>query len=253
METNERTGNDHHNDQPISKTELLWVAYNLGKKGLIFPGKIKRGDMAFFLHCDFESIQKAKDEIKSRKANQEEIDDESVYTFIHLQSFQRIFEFSNGKYYNVLKNELKKYYSESADESIKMQQILQAFEDGLYYPCACALAAMIEGTLGRAAQSADTRLYELIKNVSPEREHPEKDLILENLKGFISELAKSSRFVTEQEPTFLNRHWLLHGRSEKEIKKIDCLILLNALREILELIHGPSSEELNQDEKEEES
>ena len=133
---------------------------------------------------------------------------------------------------------------------MRIQQVLKAFEDGLYYPCACAVTTMIEGTLGETAKSAETSMKKLINSVSFKVNHPEKDYILNNLKGFISVLTKSLNFINDSEPTILNRHWLLHGRIKKEIRKIDCLILLNAFREILELLNGFVPEDTSCHEKE---
>ena len=48
-----------------------------------------------------------------------------------------------------------------------------------------------------------------------------------NLK-FIEQLYSSYKF-SELEPHFLNRHWLMHGRSSFEINEMDCIRLLNAI------------------------
>lgn len=37
------------------------------------------------------------------------------------------------------------------------------------------------------------------------------------------------RFENENEPPYVNRNWLLHGRSEREIQRYECIQLLNAL------------------------
>lgn len=37
------------------------------------------------------------------------------------------------------------------------------------------------------------------------------------------------RFENENEPPYVNRNWLLHGRSEREIQRYECIQLFNAL------------------------
>ena len=48
---------------------------------------------------------------------------------------------------------------------------------------------------------------------------------------FIGKLYAKSDFSAE-EPEEINRHWLLHGRSEYDISEIDCIRLINAIQSL---------------------
>lgn len=37
------------------------------------------------------------------------------------------------------------------------------------------------------------------------------------------------RFENENKPPYVNRNWLLHGRSEREIQRYECIQLSNAI------------------------
>lgn len=40
---------------------------------------------------------------------------------------------------------------------------------------------------------------------------------------------KKDTFENDQEPPYVNRNWLLHGRCDRDIERYECIQLLNAL------------------------
>ena len=64
----------------------------------------------------------------------------------------------------------------------------------------------------------------------------------------IESLSESIPF-SDDEPQKLNRHWIVHGRSTREIKPIDCIKLINCIYGVI-LIERLSSEQFQLDNKE---
>lgn len=216
------TGSDEQGD-------LLAFAYQLGSHGILFPNGVTRGEAAMLLHTIDKMI------IEKYSPSFVQLHD-SVIEECGNMLFQLVFDIDNGRIYDTLKEKLLSLTQKDYTDLDRIKQSLAAFESGLYFPCACGVLSMIEGTMGRTLGSTDTRLYFLLNQISEKSKHKEKAIILAGLKGFVSQLAKSERFNNPDEPAFINRHWLLHGRSKRSIGKYDCLRLLVAYCDILQLI-----------------
>lgn len=63
---------------------------------------------------------------------------------------------------------------------------------------------------------------------SCEQHQPIKELIWISIYNYIKVLYDKSAFE-QAEPTTVNRHWVLHGRTETAWQRIDCVRLLAAL------------------------
>ena len=149
----------------------------------------------------------------------------------------RLYEMSNGKYYEILKNTrvASKEFREDA-----IQQCFSAFEQEQYFLCTCGLLTIIEGLLAKYAQSSNTRLSSLLRKIEDKVDQGqdlEQILAVENIKGYIELLTAKSDFQNGIEPSTLNRHWILHGRSQRSVGKADCLRLFSILSLILEVSH----------------
>jgi len=57
-----------------------------------------------------------------------------------------------------------------------------------------------------------------------------------SLIGFFDRLFAAAKDFTIPEPTHINRNWLLHGMSEREVTQIDCIQLLNCLHTLVGVI-----------------
>ena len=63
-----------------------------------------------------------------------------------------------------------------------------------------------------------------------------------SLIGFLDRLFNDGEYTFEKgvEPIYINRNWLLHGRSTRIIEKYECIQLFNALS-VLEFVCGVES------------
>ena len=115
-----------------------------------------------------------------------------------------------------------------------------AFEHGKYAICADALVSAIEGILSTFWEDkANIRMMKIcqakVDELADEKEHKTKKYIWVSYNKFIRKLFEKNNFADE-EPSFINRHWLLHGRSAYEIEEIDCLRLFNAISSICMIV-----------------
>lgn len=211
--------------------------YDLGKNGFIVPYRIAREDVYNLLYeyerivikDDFYNWIKKQDIAMSR----DEFEKHAVkYIYINL------FESRNGWYYVDLKTRLRDLLKDDSTRLKRVDQTFLTYESELFFPCACALLSLIEGALGEATNSPSTKFYELLNTLAEQNKDSILNLGASNIKGFVSEIAKSANFTTDQEPNELNRHWLLHGRSRRDIWKSDCLSLFNMFEIVLELWKG---------------
>lgn len=59
--------------------------------------------------------------------------------------------------------------------------------------------------------------------------------------NFIRNLYQKSDFSAD-EPETINRHWLLHGRSDFEIDEMDCIRLFNAVQSLCLIVKAEAKE-----------
>ena len=111
----------------------------------------------------------------------------------------------------------------------------ELFQYKLYAVYAIALLAVIEGILSEYSdEKKDIRMMMVCqKMVDTFPEDASKILKYTwiSYSMFIRKIYAKSDFSAE-EPEEINRHWLLHGRSDYDISEIDCIRLINAVRSL---------------------
>lgn len=147
-------------------------------------------------------------------------------------------EFFSMNQYERLDNMVKKILESPIEAGLKklIEECKFAFENKKYAICADSLISAIEGILSTFWDNkSNTKMMQICKSkvdeLANETEHITKKYLWISYDKFIRKLYEKSDFATD-EPSFINRHWLLHGRSAYEIDEIDCLRLFNAVSSI---------------------
>lgn len=115
-----------------------------------------------------------------------------------------------------------------------------AFNTKMYAICAIALLSVIEGML---SEFSDDKKYvkmmkvcqKYVKDFSSDGSTILKHVWI-SYDQFIRKLYQKSDF-TADEPETINRHWLLHGRSDFEVEEIECMKLFNAIHSLCMVIN----------------
>lgn len=130
----------------------------------------------------------------------------------------------------------------SIRESLKklVQQCWDAFQNKLYAVCATSLLSVIEGVLSEFGDDKrDVRMMRIcqyhVDNFPPDGSTIEKHVWI-SYNTFIRNLYQKSDF-NDDEPDEINRHWLLHGRSDFEQDEIDCIRLFNAVQSLCMIVN----------------
>jgi hypothetical protein len=126
---------------------------------------------------------------------------------------------------NLLKNEKLDRWHNLID------QCFSSYNDKRYLVVVPSLITIITGLLaalqGRFQQTSDEKRF-----VSERRKQTEtasfEEILLFSVDDYVAELFKKSHF-SDSEPPFLNRHWILKGRSATEWKQADCLKLFQCI------------------------
>lgn len=111
---------------------------------------------------------------------------------------------------------------------------IKAFEKGNYDIAIDSLFSILDGTLANMLVSTETSIHKRVKSMMErsKRTLNSQGDMLRIFEKTILETAKSlgahSRFDKE-EPKNLNRHWIVHGRSNRKISKLDCIKLIRLL------------------------
>lgn len=144
--------------------------------------------------------------------------------------------------YKYFKNMIKGILEAPISEGIKkvVDECCFAFENKKYAICADSLISVIEGILSSFwDDKTNIRMMKICQakedELANEKEHLIKKYIWVSYNKFIRKLYEKNDF-TEDEPSFINRHWLLHGRSAYEIEEIDCIRLFNAVSSLCVII-----------------
>ena len=159
--------------------------------------------------------------------NGDELDDVNSFMeeFYCFDDYRNMKVMIKGIQESKIKEGLKKLLTECWD----------AFQSGMYAICATSLLSVIEGILSEFSE--DKRDVRMIKVC---QEHvdafpPDGSTIMKHVwisyNQFIRNLYKKSDFTAE-EPDDINRHWLLHGRSDFEVEEIECIRLFNAVHSL---------------------
>ncbi len=116
----------------------------------------------------------------------------------------------------------------------------QAFQTKTFAVCATSLLSVIEGILSEFSDDkTDIRMMMVCqKHVDnfPVGESTILKHVWISYNQFIRNLYQKSDF-TGTEPDDINRHWLLHGRSDFEIEEIECMRLFNAIHSLCMVIN----------------
>lgn len=116
----------------------------------------------------------------------------------------------------------------------------QAFQNKLYTVCATSLISVIEGILSEFSE--DKRNIKMMMvcqkqvNDFPADGSTIAKHVWISYNDFIRNLYQKREFTCD-EPTEINRHWILHGRSNFEIEEIDCMRLFNAVYSLCMVIN----------------
>ena len=145
--------------------------------------------------------------------------------------------FSDNRYEH-FNNMIKKILESPIEDGLKklIEECKFAFENKKYAICADSLISAIEGILSTFWDNkSNTKMMQVCKakvdEFANETEHITKKYLWISYDKFIRRLYEKNDFA-DDEPSFINRHWLLHGRSAYEIDETDCLRLFNAISSI---------------------
>jgi len=110
------------------------------------------------------------------------------------------------------------------------QESLFAFENKKYIICANTLIPIIEGTLSSFDHTSNN-MQKICANQLEECSNKDDSInrIRWNTNAMFIEKLTAHSLFSEEEPLFINRHWLMHGRSAYDITEMDCLRLLNMI------------------------
>ncbi len=116
---------------------------------------------------------------------------------------------------------------------------VDAYKGTKWLLCITSLVTILEGILSRFGDNVnDIRMIRICRYKMDSTKNDNKiinHLVWVSFYNFISELYKKSKFDLD-EPIILNRHWILHGRTDKEFRKADCLRLFNAIYTLVTMI-----------------
>lgn len=120
-----------------------------------------------------------------------------------------------------------------------------AFQSRLYAICATSLLSVIEGVLSEFSDDkSDVRMMKVCQKHVDEFPQGGSSILKHvwiSYNNFIRNLYQKSDFK-QDEPDEVNRHWLLHGRSDFEIEEIDCLRLFNAVESLCMVVKKENQE-----------
>ncbi len=122
-----------------------------------------------------------------------------------------------------------------------------AFQNKLYAVCATSLLSVIEGILSEFSDNKqDVKMMKVCQkqlDTYPANGGTIAKHIWISYNKFIRNLYLNSDFTTE-EPESINRHWLLHGRSDFEIDELDCIRLFNAIQSLCMIVNKRSEDDI---------
>lgn len=170
-------------------------------------------------------------------ANTSKLDD--INTFLHW-----LFTTEN---YQKTKDMIAGIKSAPIKEGLKnlIDQCWQAFQNKLYAVCATALLSVIEGVLSEfSSDKKNTKMMKVCQNkvdTFPSTGSTIQKHVWISYNAFIRNLYQNSDFSAE-EPDTINRHWLLHGRSNFDIDELDCIRLFNAVQSLCIIVQAEAKE-----------
>lgn len=147
--------------------------------------------------------------------------------------------------YRNMKAMLKGIQESKIKEGLKklVNECWNVFNSKMYAICATSLLSVIEGILSEFSDDKqDVRMMKVCqKHVDsfPSDGSTIMKHVWISYNQFIRNLYQKSDF-TANEPDIINRHWLLHGRSDFEVEEIECMKLFNAIHSLCIVINKES-------------
>lgn len=139
-------------------------------------------------------------------------------------------------YFNNDGNNIKKVIDHCNSKNILSAQsnlyieIIEAYKLGHYHLAIVGLFALIDGVLSEISETEITNFKKRIEIVrkkiykrNPLKSLDRKLLCISLSMGFFEKSVFSNSDFLKTEPAFVNRHWLLHGRTNRVYNKIDFL------------------------------
>lgn len=115
-----------------------------------------------------------------------------------------------------------------------------AYNSKMYAICATLLLSVIEGILSEFSDDKQDVRMKKVCQKQVDNFPSDGSTILKHVwisyNQFIRNLYQKSDFTVD-EPETINRHWLLHGRSDFEVQEIDCMKLFNAIHSLCMVIN----------------
>lgn len=147
------------------------------------------------------------------------------------------------------KNKYKLFYSLAHDctnyldgnNARILAQAIDSFSIKNYDLCAIGITAVIDGELSVVTGNPGTNIR---RRIEPLLEKLDDDVVLSEeeyslfslyltVNATMQTFAAPSSFGNEREPQYINRHWTMHGRTERRKTKMDCVKLLRFLYAIM--------------------
>lgn len=148
--------------------------------------------------------------------------------------------FTHNENYH-LKGLIRNILGSEIDEKFKrgIEECVYAYENEKYIIASITLLTIVEGVLsGFETNKKNTRMMKVCQ-MQADKTVESEDIIEKyswiSYNNFIKKLYEPSDFGAT-EPSFINRHWILHGRTEYNLTNLDCLRLFNALSTICYIV-----------------
>lgn len=122
-----------------------------------------------------------------------------------------------------------------------LSQAIDSFSIKNYDLCAIGITVVIDGELsvvtGNPGTNIKRRIEPLLEKLDDDEVLSDDEYSLFSLyltvDATMKTFAASSNFGNEKEPQYINRHWTMHGRTERRKTKMDCVKLLRFLYAII--------------------
>lgn len=142
--------------------------------------------------------------------------------------------------------DLEKIYTEPANLTYYSKGV-SAFQEGDYMTAAMYLVALLDARISTLIQfPASVRYYSQkysdtgFANIKQEKYESSKSFftkrsyfldVYPSMIAYLNRLFVDGKYKFEDgvEPPYINRNWILHGRSSREIERFECIQVLNAL------------------------
>lgn len=144
---------------------------------------------------------------------------------------QYFMDYYSKKEFKIMCRKINKSFI-NPSHGVKFMECIKCYNQQMYSTCFTTLITILEGVISEFGDNPnDVRVMKICRfqadNMLENRQYI-KNLCWISIYQFIKILYKKSDF-SGTEPDILNRHWIQHGRSEKNATKNDCLRVFNAL------------------------